>query len=44
MAAIRRGLEELIKEKQENVPKTLSANLANIYQFRLSFYKYNFRL
>ncbi len=28
------SLEELIKRKQENVPKTLSANLANIYQFR----------
>uniref|UniRef100_A0A673N844 Tumor necrosis factor alpha-induced protein 2-like n=1 Tax=Sinocyclocheilus rhinocerous TaxID=307959 RepID=A0A673N844_9TELE len=28
------SLEELIKRKQENIPKTLSANLVNIYQFR----------
>ncbi|XP_026089263.1 tumor necrosis factor alpha-induced protein 2-like isoform X2 [Carassius auratus] len=28
------SLEELVKRKQENIPKTLFANLVNIYQFR----------
>ncbi|XP_016415920.1 tumor necrosis factor alpha-induced protein 2-like [Sinocyclocheilus rhinocerous] len=28
------SLEELVKRKQENIPKTLTANLVNIYQFR----------
>uniref|UniRef100_A0A8C2B4Y7 Tumor necrosis factor, alpha-induced protein 2a n=2 Tax=Cyprinus carpio TaxID=7962 RepID=A0A8C2B4Y7_CYPCA len=28
------SLEELVKKKQENIPKTLTANLLNIYQFR----------
>ncbi|XP_059354877.1 tumor necrosis factor alpha-induced protein 2-like isoform X1 [Carassius carassius] len=28
------SLEEMVKRKQENIPKTLFANLVNIYQFR----------
>uniref|UniRef100_A0A671Q3E8 Tumor necrosis factor alpha-induced protein 2-like n=1 Tax=Sinocyclocheilus anshuiensis TaxID=1608454 RepID=A0A671Q3E8_9TELE len=34
LLSYKKSLEELIKRKQENIPKTLSANLVNIYQFR----------